>query len=44
VVRIPQKAGVASWEVHWLQEIIPTALMVPSYSEMPVTQKRSSNV
>jgi hypothetical protein len=33
----------ATWEVHQLWEILPTALRVSDYSEKPVTQKRSSH-
>jgi hypothetical protein len=30
----------ATWEVHQLREIFPTASGVPGYSEKPITQKR----
>jgi hypothetical protein len=33
-----------TWEVHRLQDVLPTTSMVPGYSENPVTQKRSSHV
>jgi hypothetical protein len=42
--RILSKAVVATWEVHQLWEIIPTASWVPSYSEMPITQKRLRHI
>jgi hypothetical protein len=38
------EALVATWEVHRLWEILPTALGVPGYSEKPVTQKRLSHI
>jgi hypothetical protein len=41
--RILPEAVAATWEVHWLWEILPTALRVSDYSEKPVTQKRSSH-
>jgi hypothetical protein len=41
--RILPEAVVAMWEVHRLQEVLPTASRVPGYSEKPVTQKRSSH-
>jgi hypothetical protein len=40
--RILPEAVAATWEVHQLWEILPTASRVPGYSEKPVTQKRSS--
>jgi hypothetical protein len=40
--RILPEAVVATWEMHRLREILPTASRVPGYSEKPVTQKRSS--
>jgi hypothetical protein len=40
-VRILPEA--ATWEVHRLREILPTASRVPSYSEKPIIQKRSSH-
>jgi hypothetical protein len=42
--RILSEALVATWEVHLLQEILPTASRVPGYCEKPITQKRSSHV
>jgi hypothetical protein len=42
--RILPEAVSATWEVHRLREILPTALRVPDSSEKPVTQKRSSHV
>jgi hypothetical protein len=41
--RILSKAVAATWEVHQLREILPTASRVPGYSEKPVTQKRFSH-
>jgi hypothetical protein len=38
--RILPEAVAATWEVHRLREILPTASRVPGYSEKPVTQKR----
>jgi hypothetical protein len=37
--RILPEVVAATWEVHQLREILPTASRVPSYSEKPVTQK-----
>jgi K+-transporting ATPase c subunit len=37
------EAVAATWEVHRLWEILPTASRVPCYSKKPVTQKRSSH-
>jgi hypothetical protein len=42
--RILPEVVAATWEVHWLREVLPTALRVPDYFEMPVTQKRSIHV
>jgi hypothetical protein len=36
-VTILSEAVVATWEVHRLREILPTASRVPGYSEKPVT-------
>jgi hypothetical protein len=41
--RILSEAVAATREVHQLWEILSTASRVPSYSEKPVTQKRSSH-
>jgi hypothetical protein len=41
--RILSEVVAATWEVHRLWEIVPTASRVSSYSEKPVTQKRSSH-
>jgi hypothetical protein len=41
--RILPEAVAATWEVHQLQEILPTASRVPGYSEKPITQKISSH-
>jgi hypothetical protein len=41
--RIVSEAVAATWEVHRLQEILPTMSWVPGYSEKPVTQKRLSH-
>jgi hypothetical protein len=41
--RILLKAVAATWEVHWLREILPTASRVPGYSKKLVTQNRSSH-
>jgi hypothetical protein len=38
-VRILPEAVSATWEVHWLREILPTTSRVPDYSEKRVTQK-----
>jgi hypothetical protein len=38
-VRILPEAVSATWEVHWLREILPTMSRVPDYSEKRVTQK-----
>jgi hypothetical protein len=35
--RILPEAMAATWEVHRLWEILPTASRVPDYSEKPVT-------
>jgi hypothetical protein len=43
VARILLEAVAATWEVHQLQEILPTTSRVPGYSKKPVTQKRSSH-
>jgi hypothetical protein len=40
---ILSEAVAATWEVHRLQEVLPTASKVPDYSKKPVTQKRSSH-
>jgi hypothetical protein len=40
--RILTEAVAATWEVQRPREILPTASRVPSYSEKPVTQKRSN--
>jgi hypothetical protein len=37
-VRSLPEAVAATWKVHRLQEILPTTLWVPVYSENPVTQ------
>jgi hypothetical protein len=37
------KAVAATWELHRLREILPTASRVIGYSEKPITQKRSSD-
>jgi hypothetical protein len=37
--RILPEAVAATWEVHWLWEILPMALRVPNYSEKLVSQK-----
>jgi hypothetical protein len=42
--RIPLKVMAAMWEVHWLWEILLTALMVLGYSEKRVIQKGLSHV
>jgi hypothetical protein len=34
----------ATWKVHWLWEILPTASWVTGYSENPVTQQKSNHV
>jgi hypothetical protein len=39
--KILSEAVAATWEVHRLREILPTASRVPGYSEKHVTQKRS---
>jgi hypothetical protein len=44
VARILPKAVAATWEVHQLWEILPTASSIPGYSKKPVTQKRPSHV
>jgi hypothetical protein len=31
------KVVAATWKVHRLREILPTALRVPGYSEKPIT-------
>jgi hypothetical protein len=36
-VTILSEAVAATWEVHRLREILPTASRVPGYSEKPVT-------
>jgi hypothetical protein len=41
--RILLEVVAATWEVHRLWEILPTASRVPCYSEKPVTQKRLSH-
>jgi hypothetical protein len=41
--KILLEAVAATWEVHRLREIFPTALRVPGYSEKPITQKRLSH-
>jgi hypothetical protein len=41
--RILSEAMAATWEVHWLWEILPTTLRVPGYYEKLVTQKRPSH-
>jgi hypothetical protein len=41
--RILPEAVAATWEVHQLREILPTASRVSGYSEKPITQKRSSH-
>jgi hypothetical protein len=41
--RILPKTVAATWEVHQLQDILPTASRASGYSEKPVTQKRSSH-
>jgi hypothetical protein len=41
--RILAEAVEATWEVHRLLEILPTALRMHGYSEKPITQKRSSH-
>jgi hypothetical protein len=41
--RILLKAVAATWEVHWLREILPTASRVPGYSKKLVTQNISSH-
>jgi hypothetical protein len=41
--RILLEAVAATWEVHQLWEILPTASRVPDYSKKLVTQKRSSH-
>jgi hypothetical protein len=41
--RILSEVVAATWEVHRLWEIVPTASRVSGYSEKPVTQKRSSH-
>jgi hypothetical protein len=43
MAKILSEAVAATWEVHRLWEILPTALRVPDYSEKPTTQKRSSH-
>jgi hypothetical protein len=43
MTRILSEAVAGMWEVHRLQEILPTASRVPGYSDKPVTQKRSSH-
>jgi hypothetical protein len=42
--RIPPDAVAATWDLHRLRGILPTASRVPDYSENPVTQKRSTHV
>jgi hypothetical protein len=42
VARILSEAVVATWEVHRLWQILPTASRVPGYSEKPITQKNMS--
>jgi hypothetical protein len=39
VARILSEAMAATWEVHRLQEILPTTSRVIDYSENPITQK-----
>jgi hypothetical protein len=43
VAKILPKAVAATWEVHQLREILPTASRVPGYSEKLVTHKRLSH-
>jgi hypothetical protein len=40
----PPEAVAATWEVHRLQEILPTTSRLLGYSEKPITQKRLSHV
>jgi hypothetical protein len=42
--RILPEVVAATWEVHRLREILPTASSVSGYSEKSVTQKRLSHV
>jgi K+-transporting ATPase c subunit len=37
--RILSESMAATWEVHQMREILPTASRVPGYSEKSVTQK-----
>jgi hypothetical protein len=37
--RILPEVVAATWEVHQLREILPTASRVSGYSEKPITQK-----
>jgi hypothetical protein len=41
--RILPETVAATWEVHQLWEILPTASRVPGYPEKPVIQKRLSH-
>jgi hypothetical protein len=41
--RILPEVMAATWEVHRLWEVLPTASRVSGYSEKPVAQKRSSH-
>jgi hypothetical protein len=38
--RILLEAMAATWEVHRLRKVLPSASRVPGYSKNPITQKR----
>jgi hypothetical protein len=38
------EAVAATWKVHRLREILPTASWVPDYSEIPVIQQRLRHI